>query len=207
MTVGTATGATTGTATTSSVATGALTPSGAALMSHLYGGNGNSGYGGYSSRRAYGSGYGSRYYGNGNNSQYFAQMRRLSQLVNALNNLTVGSTVSQLQTSRVHSGLVGVVFGNARPPSQPVYQLAKHLASTLPNRKIPMMNTGQLARDLAVVMNGRGHNTSQIHQAIGSAESIMNQSGVAGPGIQAIASDLRMVASAGNLMNGMARIP
>jgi hypothetical protein len=177
-------------------------------MSHLYRGNAFTGSGAYNSRRYYGSGFGARYYGNGMNSQYFAQMRRLARLVTALDNLTVGSTTaSQIHTSRLQSGLMGVVWGNPRPPGLAVHQLAAHIASTLPGRKIPMMNTGQLARDLAVVMNAPGHNIVQIHQSIGSAQSIMNESGVAHPGIQTISSDLRTVASAGNPMIALARVP
>ena len=66
-------------------------------------------YGGY--------GYGNRNYGNGyynnnntNNSMYFAQMRRLSRLVNDLNNLTQGANVAPAMSARLQSDLMGIVW-------------------------------------------------------------------------------------------------
>jgi hypothetical protein len=60
------------------------------------------------------------------------------------------------------------------------------------------MNTGQLARDLMVVMNGSGNNMSQVQSAIGSAHSVLNMSGVHQQGIQTIVNDMGMVATWGN---------
>jgi hypothetical protein len=64
------------------------------------------------------------------------------------------------------------------------------------------MNTGQLAHDLMIVMNGSGQNMTQIHSAIGSAQSLLNISGVHQQGVQTIVNDMGMVATWGNgLMN------
>jgi len=68
-----------------------------------------------------------------------------------------------------------------------------------------MMNTGQLARDLAVVMNGNGMNMMQIQHSIGNAQSIMRTSGVSQPGIQSVTHGLRMVASWGNPASPLAQ--
>ncbi len=66
------------------------------------------------------------------------------------------------QTNRMRSDLMGVVSATGRPPVQTVHQLSMSLVNALPSRTVPMMNTGQLARDLAVVMNGNGMNMMQI---------------------------------------------
>jgi hypothetical protein len=144
--------------------------------------------------------YGNTSYGNRNNSMYFAQMRRLSQLANDLNRVSRGASggVSNNMTARIRGDLIGVVFGNGTPPYQMVHQLSADLVSHLPNRTTPMINSGQLARDLMVVMNGSGHNMSQVQSAIGSAHSVLNMSGVHGQGIQTIVNDMGMVATWGN---------
>ena len=173
-------------------------------MSELYGGYGYPSYGiaTYRGHRYYVpiNYYGNRNYGNGNNSMYFAQMRRLSRLASDLNMLNrgAGTGASANMTSRIRGDLMGVVFGNGTPPYQTVHQLAAGLVTHLPNRTTPMMNSGQLARDLMVVMNGSGHNMSQIESAIGSAHSVLNMSGVNAMGIQTIVNNMGMVATWGN---------
>ena len=155
---------------------------------------------------AYGYGnryYGNQYYGNSNNSMYFAQMRRLSHLVNDLNSLTQGAAQSPAMTSRLHSDLMGVVVNNQRPPQQAVQQLSADLAGVLPTRTLPSMNTGQLAQDLMSVMNSGGQNMFQMQNAIASAQGIMSGSGVPQQGVQRVSSDLMMVGSWGNGGNGM----
>jgi hypothetical protein len=149
-------------------------------------------YGGY--------GYGNRYYGNGynnnsNNSMYFAQMRRLSRLVSDLNNLTQGGNVAPAMSSRLHSDLMGLVTNNFRPSQQSVQQLSTDLATILPTRTVPMMNTGELAQHLMVVMNGGGQNMFQVQNSIAGAQGILSMSGVPQQGIQRISSDLAMVSS------------
>jgi hypothetical protein len=155
-------------------------------------------YGGYGS--GYGYGYRNRYYGNGysnnsNNSMYFAQMRRLSRLVNDLNSLTRGGNVAPAISSRLHSDLMGVVASNFRPSQQSVQQLSTDLATILPTRTGPMMNTGELAQHLMVVMNGGGQNMFQVQNSIAGAQGIMSMSGVPQQGIQRISSDLVTVSS------------
>ena len=183
-----------------------MTPAYLSLMSELYGPYGLPHYNPINyGRHRY---YGSSYYGirNNNNSMYFAQMRRVSRLANDLNTLNGGSGVSTNvaagvstnMTSRIRGDLIGVVVGNGTPPYQTVHQLAAGLVTHLPNRTTPMMNTGQLARDLMVVMNGSGNNVSQIQSAIGSAHSLLNMSGVHQQGIQTIVNDMGMVATWGN---------
>jgi hypothetical protein len=172
-------------------------------MSELYGPYGLPHYNPiYYGRNRY---YSSRYYGtsmyaNRNNSMYFAQMRRLSRLANDLNMLSRGTTanVSANMTSRIRGDLIGVVSGNGSPPYQTVHQLSADLVTHLPNRTTPMFNSGQLARDLMVVMNGSGNNMSQVESAIGSAHSLLNMSGVHAQGIQTIVNDMGMVATWGN---------
>ena len=61
-----------------------------------------------------------------------------------------------------------------------------------------MINSGQLARDLMVVMNGSGQNAGQVQSAIGSAHSLLNMSGVHAQGTQTIVNDMGMVATWGN---------
>ncbi len=68
------------------------------------------------------------------------------------------------------------------------------------------MNTGQLARDLVMVMNGGGINGMQIQHAINNVHSVMRASGVSQTGIQSVTSALMMVARGGNLNNGMAQL-
>jgi hypothetical protein len=153
-------------------------------------------------------GYGSRYYGNSNygnsnNSMYFAQMRRLSRLVNDLNSLNQGAAQSPAMTSRLHSDLMGVVTNNLRPPQQSVQQLSADLATVLPTRTVPAMNTGQLAQNLMAVMNAGGQNMFQMQNAVAEAQGIMSMSGVPQQGLQRISSDLIMVGSWGNRGNGM----
>ena len=144
--------------------------------------------------------YGNRNYGNRNNSMYFAQMRRLSRLANDLNMLGRNTTagVSANMTSRIRGDLIGVVFGNGSPPYQMVHQLSTDLVAHLPNRTTPMINSGQLARDLMVVMNGSGTTCAQVQSAMGSAHSVLNMSGVHAQGIQTIVNDMGMVATWGN---------
>jgi hypothetical protein len=88
-----------------------------------------------------------------------------------------------------------------------VHQLSTALVNALPKRNIPMLNTGQLARDLAVVMNGNGMSLMQIQQSIGSAQGVLHSSGVSQPGVQSVTEGLRMVASWGNPSNPLALIP
>jgi hypothetical protein len=185
-----------------------LTPAGASLMSHLYGAYGYPHYGLWSSgRRFFGSGfYGNRGYGNRNNSMYFAQMRQLARLANDLNTLSRGSGVSTNMTSRIRGDLMGVVFGNGMPPYQPVHQLTLDLVTHIPTRATPIFNSGQLARELMVVMNGGGHNMMQVQNAIGSAHSVLNVSGVNQQGIQKIVNDMTMVASWGNGANALTQL-
>jgi hypothetical protein len=176
------------------------------LMSELYGPYGLPSYG-IISFRHHRYIVGSNYYGNQNftnrnNSMYFAQMRGLSRLANDLNTLSRGRAVSANMTSRIRGDLIGVVIGNGTPPYQTVHQLAAGLVTHLPNRTTPMMNTGQLAHDLMIVMNGSGQNMTQIHSAIGSAQSLLNISGVHQQGVLTIVNDMGMVATWGNgLMN------
>jgi hypothetical protein len=215
--------ATTPTAASSpSVASSATNPHGLAIVpgaasmaltSHLSSGYGNSTAAGglTSSHRYYSNGYGSRSngnrYGNSNNSMYFAQMRRLSQLVNALNSLNRGSATNGNNLTRVRGALIGVVMNNGQPPYQAVNQLSTDLVAHLPSRATPMMNTGQLARDLMVAMNGSGQNMSQLQRAMSSAHSILSTSGVNPQGVQKIGTDMMMVASWGNMANPVALIP
>jgi hypothetical protein len=173
------------------------------LMSELYGPYGLPHYSpiNYGRNRYFGSRYyGNRSYGDRNNSMYFAQMRRLSRLANDLNMLGRGATagVSSPMTSRIRGDLIGVVFGNGSPPYPMVHQLSTDLVVHLPNRTTPMFNSGQLARDLMVVMNGSGENMAQLESAIGSAHSVLNMSGVHAQGIQTIVNDMGMVATWGN---------
>jgi hypothetical protein len=160
------------------------------------------GYGGY----GYG-GYGRRFYGYGaNNSQYFVRMRRLARLISALNSLTPGAAVTPMHTNRLNGGLMGVAYGGVRPPFPMVQQLSSDLASVLPRRNVPMMNTSQLARDLEVVMNGSRNNGMQIQYAIGSAQGIMNGSGVNRQGIMTVSSDMQKVALWGHMGNPLAQL-
>jgi hypothetical protein len=183
------------------------------LMSHLYGGYGYSTYGGSNvSHRLHGAGYGSRYnssryYGTSNNSMYFAQMRRLSQLVNALNSLSRGSTASATHAARLRGALMGVVVNNGQPPFQAVNQLSTDLVTHLPNRTTPILNTGQLARDLMIAMNASGQNLGQVQHAVNSAHSVLDMSGVNQQGVQRIGTDMMMVASGGNLANPIVQFP
>jgi hypothetical protein len=182
-----------------------LTPAAVSLMSHLYGAYGYPHYGqSMYGRRYYGAGYyGNRNYGNRNNSMYFAQMRQLARLANDLNSLSRGSAVSTTMTPRIRGDLMGVVSGNGMPPYQTVHQLSADLVTHLPGRTTPMFNSGQLARDLMVVMNGSGQNITQVQNAIGSAHSILNISGVNQQGIQTLVNDMTMVASRGNGANAL----
>jgi hypothetical protein len=202
-----ATGTRGGTAILNANPTTATTGSGQALNSYLSNGSGatNSGYGNRP-RRYYG--YGSVYANRGiRNSNYFGQMRSLSRLINDLNQLSRGTVVNANHTTRIRSDLLGVVSATGRPPIQTVHQLSMSLVNALPSRTVPMMNTGQLARDLAVVMNGNGMNMMQIQQAIGNAQSVMHSSGVSQPGIQSVTQGLRLVASRGNLASPLAQFP
>jgi hypothetical protein len=185
-----------------------LSPAYLSLMSELYGPYGLPHYGVVSyGRRYYGSRlYGNRNYGNQNNSMYFAQMRRLARLSNDLNMLNKGSAVSANMISRIRGDLMGVVFGNGMPPYQTVHELSLDLVTHLPSRATPMFNSGQLARDLMVAMNGSGHNMSQIQSAIGSAHSLLNMSGVNRQGIQKIVTDMTMVASWGDGGNALTQL-
>jgi hypothetical protein len=157
-------------------------------------------YGGYGYRNRY---YGSGNYGNTNNSMYFAQMRRLSRLVNDLNNLTRGSNMAPAMSSRLRSDLMGVVNNNRWPPQQSVQRLSVDLATILPTRSVPAMNTGELAQHLMVVMNGGGQNMFNSQNSIAGAQGIMSMSGVPQQGIQTISSDLMTVATWGNAGNGL----
>lgn len=202
-----ATGTSGGTSFLNATPTIATTGSGQALNSYLSGGSGatNNGYGNHT-RRNYG--YGRVYANRGiRNSNYFGQMRSLSRLINDLNQLSRGTVVNANHTTRIRSDLLGVVSATGRPPIQTVHQLSMSLVNALPSRTVPMMNTGQLARDLAVVMNGNGMNMMQIQQAIGNAQSVMHSSGVSQPGIQSVTQGLRMVASRGNLASPLAQFP
>jgi hypothetical protein len=198
-----------------------MTPAYLSLMSELYGPYGLPSY------SLFGSGYGyitrNRhnvlvYHGIrnnlGNNSMYFAQMRRVSRLASDLNMLSRGAGMGNgagagtaasagmgfhsNMTTRIRGDLMGVVFSNGTPPYQAVHQLAADLVTHLPNRNTPMMNSGQLARDLMVVMNGSGQNAGQLQSAIGSAHSVLNMSGVHAQGTQTIVNDMGMVATWGN---------
>jgi hypothetical protein len=192
------------------------------LMSELYGPFGlplvgfyNTGYG-YGHHRYFGVGYygiaNRNYYGNSyanrNNSMYFGQMRRLSQLSNDLSRLSNGAGAGGAanagggfngnMTSRIRGDLMGVVFSNGAPPYQTVHQLASDLVTHLPNRSTPMINSGQLAQALMVVMNASGQSGMQVEGAIGSAQSALNMSGVHGQGIQTIVGDMAAVATWGH---------
>jgi hypothetical protein len=134
-------------------------------------------------------------------------MRALSRLINDLNHLSRGSIVNAGHANRIRNDLMGVVSATGRPPIQTVHQLSMSLVNALPSRTVPMMNTGQLARDLALVMNGNGMNMMQIQQAIGNAQSVMHSSGVSQRGIQSVTHGLRMVASWGNPASPLAQVP
>ena len=219
----TSTGSTTSTSATNPTGPAARSTSAYfSLMSELYGPYGLPhyspyGYGnGYGRNRYYGSrysGYGRQNYnGNRNNSMYFAQMRRISRLANDLAALSrrggggagaglgasAGVGINGNMTSRIRGDLIGVVFGNSMPPYQSVHQLAADLVTHLPSRTVSMFNSGQLARNLMVVMNGGGQNPTQIQSAIGGAHSLLNMSGVNAQGIQTIVNDMGMVATGGN---------
>ena len=84
---------------------------------------------------------------------------------------------------------------NFRPSQQSVQQLSTDLATILPTRTVPMMNTGELAQHLMVVMNGGGQNMIQVQNSITGAQGIMSMSGVPQQGIQKISSDLMMVSN------------
>jgi len=177
--------------------------SGRTMLSNLANGSGTTNLS-YHPRRYYG--YGSVYGNRGiRNTNYFGQMRALSRLINDLNQLSRGSVVNGNHTTRIRSDLMGVVSATGRPPIQTVHQLSMSLVNALPSRTVPMMNTGQLARDLAVVMNGNGMNVMQIQHAIGNAQSVLHSSGVSQPGIQSVTHGLMMVASWGNAASPLAR--
>jgi len=175
------------------------------MLPYLFNGSGATNYG-YHPRHSYGYGYS---YGNRGlrNSNYFGQMMALSRLINDLNHLTKGSIVNASHTNRIRNDLMGVVSATGRPPIQTVHQLSMALVNALPSRSVPMLNTGQLARNLAVVMNGNGMNMMQIQHAIGNAQAVMHTSGVSQPGIQSVTHGLRMVASWGNPASPLAQIP
>jgi len=199
-----ATGTSVGTTNLNATSTTVNPGSGQTMLSSLSNGSGATNLG-YHPRRYYG--YGNVYGNRGINTNYFGQMRALSRLVNDLNQLSRGSVVNASHTMRIRSDLMGVVSATGRPPIQTVHQLSMSLVNALPSRTVPMMNTGQLARDLALVMNGNGMNIMQIQNAIGNAQSVLHSSGVSQPGIQAVTHGLRMVGSWGNPASPLAQIP
>jgi hypothetical protein len=188
---GPATGLTTTTASTSTPLPTAGLPRGAHPTAYLLHGSGYPHYGGYRPYRYYG--YGSRYYGMGGASMYFARMRRLARLINDLDTLTPGTTAPPSMSSRLQGDLMGIAYGPWRPPLPAVQRLSADLVSILPRRTIPLLNTGQLARDLELVMNANRAGGPQVWQAIQSAQAVLQTSGVSPPGIRTITSDLRSV--------------
>jgi hypothetical protein len=122
-------------------------------------------------------------------------MRRLARLINDLNTLTPGAVIPVVMTNRLRGDLMGVAYGPFRPPSPAVQKLSADLITILPTRRIPLLNTAQLARAMEVVMNGGSAGGPQIVEAIGSAHAVMQVSGVSPQGIQTITADLRLVSS------------
>jgi hypothetical protein len=198
-------GTSTSTAYPYTVLAAATQVSGKAMLPYLFNHSGTTTYGFHPRHYyRYGNLYGAQSLYNAN---YFGQMRAISRLTNDLNSLTKGAVVNPGHINRIRNDLMEVVSATGRPPFQTVHQLSTALVNALPKRNIPMLNTGQLARDLAVVMNGNGMSLMQIQQSIGSAQGVLHSSGVSQPGVQSVTEGLRMVASWGNPSNPLALIP
>jgi hypothetical protein len=153
-------------------------------------------YQGYHAHRNYfGGGYGRGYRGYGYRNSGFVngRMQRLAKLVRDLNALTVGHVPNPNEQNILRSDLMGVTQGGFRPPTQAVQQLSGSLVNHLPTRKMPFLNTEQLALDLEIVMNGGRVTSTRVSHAISSAGSILRSSGVPQGGVQAVTSDLKSI--------------
>lgn len=125
----------------------------------------------------------------------FDRMRRLARLMNDLDQLVPGRAPSSSQVDRLRGDLDAVLYAKEKPSAPVVQKLAIDLARVVPVRNVPMLNTGQIARDLEVIMNAGRVSPVQIQDAISSVRHQLWHSGVSDRGILLIASDLRLLAS------------
>jgi hypothetical protein len=144
-------------------------------------------------RHFYGNQNGYRRHSNRGSSYGSARMTRLARLVRDLNTLTVGYVAPPTDTTILRRDLNALTQGTLRPPSAQVSQLTRDLISQLPRRKVPLLNTEQLALDLEEVMNGSRLKLAQVNSAINSARSIFRSSGLSQPAIENLTKDMRSV--------------
>jgi hypothetical protein len=150
-------------------------------------------HGYHANRNYYGNGRGNRGYGYRNSAMVNNRMRHLTRLIRDLNTLTVGYAAAPAERNILRNDLMAVAQGGYRPPSSAVQQLSGSLINHLPSRRIPLLNTEQLALDLEAVMNGSRLSPTRVNHAINSAQTILRSSGVPQAGIQALSADLRSV--------------
>lgn len=146
--------------------------------------------------------YGRRYYGFGYPRRFYpvrnrvnVAMLRLRKLIADLDALTPRSQPSQIQRNMLRLDLMAVSEITPRPSSATVQSLADHLASALPRRTTPMLDTADLAGDLKAVMNTPRLGAMQVQQAIAESQQLLKLSGVPRAEIDTITTDLRGIAA------------
>jgi hypothetical protein len=122
-------------------------------------------------------------------------LRNLQQLIADLDALRPKTAVTQVHRSILRTDLIAVAERSRRPDPALVQPLADHLADALTRRKMPLLDTADLAWNLKAVMNSTHLNPMQSQQAITQAETLLKAGRVSQLDLQMVSRDMRAIAS------------
>ena len=136
-------------------------------------------------------------YGTSRSPANQAMMRHLRQIQTDLESIPRGAVPDAKYARKLDGDLMASVMNPTRPDPTAVRRLSGDLTSALAARTRPTFNSSILARDLMEVVNVGGLSAAEVRMAITGADGVMHASGATRAGSQAVAADLRLVASGG----------
>jgi hypothetical protein len=137
-----------------------------------------------------------RYASRGNVSAYQKnRMKHLLKLKSDLESIANGATSSTSHLNTLQHDLhATVVAGTIRPPQPAVQQLSSDLFGAISRRKGSDLDSADMALVLETAMNGNALPADEINQALGSARTIFQSSGVSRADEAVLLKDLKSVA-------------
>ncbi|MBX6316238.1 MAG: hypothetical protein IRY99_25495 [Isosphaeraceae bacterium] len=135
----------------------------------------------------------------GTSQAALTQLRLLEKLKLDLDTITPRTHLTPTMSNVLQGDLLAIAPRGSRPSLTSVRKLSGDLATALAHRRKPPMDTLQLARDLATVMNSPRLPAEAVNLAIASSQGVLKFAGARSSEVELVASDLRAIAAASRL--------
>jgi hypothetical protein len=122
-------------------------------------------------------------------------LHRLQKLKADLDQITPRAQVNQVRRNVLKEDLMGVAEGTIRPTYPPVQQLSGHLADAMSGRRLPEIDTAQMAMDLKMVMSTAKIGRPDAEAAIARTQDLLRSAGTPPADFRAVADDLKAIAT------------